>query len=133
MDGQTDGRREGAGADSSPPPTEKHFTFVDTASVESRRPRLAARRHPLSHSFLKNPETLQPFLFKLLFFFVLYRLVFSKAGTNWTRSAAHTSGKQRLSIPLGIRSVAQILRPRSKTNSMFSLPLAPIRCRRPPD
>lgn len=68
MDGQTDGRREGAGADSSPPPTEKHFTFVDTASVESRRPRLAARRHPLSHSFLKNPETLQPFLFKLLFF-----------------------------------------------------------------
>lgn len=69
-----------AGAELIPPPLipskqkqQKHFTFVDTASFESRRPRLAARRDPRlvvfekSRDFANSPDLLV--LLKLLSFF----------------------------------------------------------------
>lgn len=69
------------------PLNKKHFTFVDTASVESRRPRLAARRDPRLIVFEKSRDfATLCVLFKLLLFCNVFIL---KAGTNWTCSAAH--------------------------------------------
>lgn len=68
----------------SPFPLKKHFTFVDTASLESRRPRLAARRDPRLVVFEKSRDfaTLYILIFlKLLLFFVLYCFIL-KAGTK---------------------------------------------------
>lgn len=69
----------------------KTFTFVDTASLESRRPRLAARRDPRLVVFEKSRDFASLYilvLLKLLLFFVLYCFTL-KAGINWTCSAAH--------------------------------------------
>ena len=71
--GAGEGGRDRAGADFTLfPPLEKHFTFVDTASLESRRPRLAARRDPRLVVFEKSRDFATLYilvLFKLLLFF----------------------------------------------------------------
>lgn len=54
--GAEEGGRDRAGADFTPSPQKKHFTFVDTASLESRRPRLAARRDPRLVVFEKSRD-----------------------------------------------------------------------------
>lgn len=91
-------------------PLEKHFTFVDTASLESRRPRLAARRDPRLVVFEKSRDFATLYilvLIKLLLFvcFVFFYFegrnkldMFSCACTP-TYTHSHTS-KHQLSRPL---------------------------------
>lgn len=72
--GAGEGGRDG-GCRLHPFPSNKHFTFVDTASLASRRPRLAARRDPPLVVFEKSRDFANPLysrLLKLLLLFVLY-------------------------------------------------------------
>lgn len=57
----------------------KHFTFVDSASLATRRPRLAARRDP--GLVEKSRDFTLCSLIKLLFLFLLHCFTF-KAGTK---------------------------------------------------
>lgn len=74
-----------------PFPSNKHFTFVDTASLASRRPRLAARRDPPLVVFEKSRDFATLYILVYLSYCcsVLYCFVL-KAGTNWTCRCACT-------------------------------------------